>query len=519
MPTTADFFQSRLDVMVDFNHPLVVLASRLPWAQIEAEISKYFPSTRATLTVGNSVTAATDISAVTGTLFDVHADADSDTTDLSALSLFAHAASHIKPSLAGRPRIDRRLLISLILLKNTFNMSDEERVTQWSENYCWQYFSGRETLTTKLPCDAAQISRFRTAIGVEGLNALLKYTINTAVAIGAIDKAEFETVIVDSTVQQKAIAYPVDSRLYEIARIKLVKGAKTLGIKPKQTYATVGPGYKFKAGRYAHARQFKRLRSVLKSQRTMLGRLIRDIERKIISQGIVASLPMTAFQDKLVLIKKLHQQRRADKNKVHALHAPEAECIGKGKARSRYEFGVKFQIVVTQKQGLIVGAMTFPGKPYDAHTLPAQVAQTNALLSAVGVAPATWIGDLAYRHKATATAMPEINIIQRGRIKSLTKAERMLLRRRQSIEPIIGHLKSDHRLDRCHLKGALGDAMHGVCCAIGFNVRWLLRKIAIHGVRWLFLRINLLQLWMQCGLNRAMIWRLQIVGGAGGWNA
>jgi IS5 family transposase len=171
----------------------------------------------------------------------------------------------------------------------------------------------------------------------------------------------------------------------------------------------------------------------------------------------------------------LRTQRKGDKNKLYALHAPEVECISKGKARKRYEFGVKASIAVTHQSGLVVGARTFPGNPYDGHTLNAQLEQVQILLEDVGVKPRQAVVDLGYR--GVDAANPGVEILHRGRWKSMTTQQRQWLKRRQAVEPTIGHLKADHRMDRCWLQGAQGDAIHAILCATGYNLRWLLRAI------------------------------------------
>ena len=173
---------------------------------------------------------------------------------------------------------------------------------------------------------------------------------------------------------------------------------------------------------------------------------------------------------------------------LYALHAPEAECISKGKSRNPYEFGVKASIAVSHKQGLIVGARTFPGNPYDGHTLAAQIEQTTTLLQDLGVKPTTAVVDLGYRG---VDHLVPVEIIHRGRFKTMAPQQRRWLKGRQAIEPVIGHLKADHRMDRCWLKGAEGDAIHAVLCAVGFNLRWLLRAVARMGLLALFLLLYL----------------------------
>jgi IS5 family transposase len=246
---TDDFFRSRLDQMIDLRHPLVVLASRMPWSQLETVLSPAFTrqSREGTVIEGEDLFGPTVQMASSGT------------------------------SSAGRPRLPIRLMAALLYLKHAFNLSDEELVARWSENVVWQYFSGLDYYTPKLPCDATQIGRFRSAIGEAGVEELLKATIDTAVQTKAVRPSEFERVIVDSTVQEKAIAHPVDSRLLEIARAEVVQAAKQLGITLKQTFVKEGQALRRKAGGYAHARQFNRLRRTVKRQRTILGIVLREV--------------------------------------------------------------------------------------------------------------------------------------------------------------------------------------------------------------------------------------------------
>ena len=226
------------------------------------------------------------------------------------------------------------------------------------------------------------------------MEELLKTTIEAAVAMKAIRPAEFERVIVDSTVQPKAIAYPVDARLLEIARHQVVKAAKAAGIALKQTFAREGGQLRRRAGGYAHTRQFKRMHKVLRRQRTVLGRLIREVQRKLPGVGKISEKLRHKLETVLERADILHRQKPKGKNKLHAMHAPEVECISKGKARQRYEFGVKTSIVCTHRQGLVVGARTFAGNPYDGHVLNAQLEQTGILLQDVGRRPREVIVDL-----------------------------------------------------------------------------------------------------------------------------
>jgi IS5 family transposase len=457
---TADFFRPRLAEMIDLRHPLAVLASRLPWVQIEAALAPHFARQ---MREGRAV--AQD--------------------DLFGPSLQIAGAG---VAAAGRPRLPIRLMASLLYLKHAYKLSDEELVERWAENVVWQHFSGMTFYEPRLPCDATQIGRFRSALGEAGVEELLKATIDTAVASRTIKPAEFERVIVDTTVQEKAVAHPVDSRLLEIARHKVVAAAKRAGIALKQTFIKEGKTLRRRAGGYAHAKQFKRLRKVVKRQRTILGIVLREVARKMGQAAADGNaLALNSLRELMQRAERIRTQRPKDKNKLYALHAPEVECIGKGKARRPYEFGVKVSVAVTHKQGLVVGARSFTGNPYDGHTLAEQLEQVKILTEDTGASPKQAVVDLGFR--GVDAANPGIDIIHRGRFKSLTDPQRRWLKRRQAVEPAIGHLKHDNGMDRCWLKGQTGDALHAVLCAAGFNIRWLLRAMVRLGLKGLYLRL------------------------------
>ena len=466
---TEDFFSARLDHMIDLRHPLAVLASRMPWQQIEASVSHLLSR-----------------KARTGTA-------------LPDLDLFGEQVTRVaRLSNAGRPRVPLRTMIALLYLKHAFNESDEGVVERWADSPRWQFFSGMAYFEDRAPCDATTLVKFRRLLGEEGVEELLAQTVNLAVSAKLIPAAALATVVVDSTVQEKAVAHPTDSRLLETARAKLVDAAKDAGIELKQTFAKEGQHLSFKAGRYAHARQFKRMRSVIKRQRTVVGRLVREVERKA---GVVGGAVLTSLKEALSKAQRIADQSRSRKNidgvpKLYAWHAPEVECISKGKARQPYEFGVKVGIAMTLKHNLIVGAKAFAGNPFDGHTLREQLEQAAILMQDTGMKPTTAYVDLGYR--GVDADNPGIDIKHRGKKKTLTPQEWKLLKRRQAIEPVIGHLKSDNGMDRCHLKGQQGDSLHAVLCAAGYNIRWLMRMMAKKGVAFLW-RLYLCLRWVVNG--------------------
>ena len=298
--STPDFFRARLDQMIDLRHPLAVLARRMPWDRIERELMPL-------LAHKNRPGVARQVFSLFGPSVQI-------------------AGSGI--SNAGRPRLPIRLMVALLYLKHAYNESDESLVERWSQDVYFQYFSGMEYFEPRFPCDATQIGRFRTAIGEAGVEEILKATIDTAVSSKAIKPAEFERVIVDTTVQEKAVAFPTDSRLLEIARYQVVKAAKAAGISLKQTLADEGKSLRRRAGGYAHAKQFKRLRRTLKRQRTVLGIVMREVRGKMVNLD-PQHLAVIRLETVLERAHRLRTQQPKDKNKLYAMHAPEVECIGK----------------------------------------------------------------------------------------------------------------------------------------------------------------------------------------------
>lgn len=169
---------------------------------------------------------------------------------------------------------------------------------------------------------------------------------------------------------------------------------------------------------------------------------------------------------------RILSQRTKDKNKLYALHAPEVECIRKGKAITPYEFGVKVSIATTLKEGLVVGMRSMPGNPYDGHTLAETLEQVGILAEHK---PITAIVDRGYR----GVQIEGVRILMSGQRRGITKTLKAMIKRRSAIEPTIGHMKMDGRLGRNPLQGALGDAIHAVMCGAGHNMRLILAKLRL----------------------------------------
>jgi IS5 family transposase len=267
---------------------------------------------------------------------------------------------------------------------------------------------------------------------------------------------------------EKNIAYPTDARLYEKARAKLVALAQEAGITLRQTYARKAPALAMQVGRYAHARQFKRMRKALRTLKGYTGRVMRDLRRQLalIPSGVLRE----TILDTLVLVSRLLHQPTKGSGKIYALHEPDVDCISKGKARVRYEFGTKVSIATTIEEGFVIGIRAMPGNPYDGHTLAEALEQVEILTDQ---RPALAVVDRGYRGHGVEKTKVLISGTKRG----LTPKLKKLLRRRSAIEPEIGHMKSDGRLVRCPLKGLRGDAIFAVLCGCGHNIRKILRYL------------------------------------------
>lgn len=408
-----DLFRARLVEIIDMRHALVKLAALIDWEFFEREWAEFFPSE------------------------------------------------------AGRPATPSRLVAGLLYLQHAYDLSDEAVVARWVENPYYQHFCGETFFQHRAPIDPSSLTRWRNRIGEEGAEWLLTKTIEAGRTSGAVDDKSFERVSVDTTVMEKNIAYPTDARLYERARQKLVALAREAGVDLRQSYARLAPRLALQVGRYAHAKQFKRMRKALKKLKGYTGRVMRDLRRYL--SGIPAGALRENICDALVLTGRLLAQKPKDKNKIYSLHESEVDCISKGKAHVRYEFGTKVSVAATINEGFIIGARSMPGNPYDGHTLADALDQVEVLTD---IRPSLAVVDRGYRgHGVTRT-----RVLISGMRKGISPMLAKLLRRRNAIEAEIGHMKTDGRLTRSPLKGTAGDAIFAVLCACGHN----LRKILAH---------------------------------------
>ncbi len=370
----------------------------------------------------------------------------------------------------GQPPLPTRLVAGLLILKHMHNLSDEVLCARWVENPYYQHFCGEESFCHKLSFDRSSLTRWRQRLGEAQLSALIQESLSVAHKTGALSTKDLERVAVDTTVQPKNVAFPTDARLMHKAIVMLARLARKHDVPLRQSYVRVAKRATLMAGRYAHAKQFKRQNRELRFLRTRLGRLIRDIRRKTAHDEELRE----AFAIPLSRAEQVRRQRQRQRGwKLYSLHAPEVECIGKGKARAPYEFGSKVSIAipVTKPKGgqFVLHAKALHGNPYDGHTLGPVVADMEAL---TGVEARRIHVDKGYRghnhpHK--------FRVWISGQVRRVTKAIRREMKRRAAVEPVIGHVKADHRMERNYLKGRDGDRANAVLAAAGYNFSLLIR--------------------------------------------
>lgn len=410
---SGDLFRERLDAIIDMRHPLVRLGALMPWADFDESFGKFY-----------------------------------------------------KP--LGRPAKPTRLMVGLHYLKHSYDLSDEETVDRWVENPYWQVFCGFEFFQHDLPIDPSLMTRWRGRVGPEAMEEVLKASVVVALKTKTVKPSSLERVTIDTTVQPKAIAHPTDSRLYLKALLLLVRQARKADIKLRQSHTRLARRAAAKAGRYAHAKQFKRMRRELKRLKTYLGRVFRDVSRKIAGDAELEA----RFARLLGLVERLLAQQPKDKMKLYSLHAPEVVCIAKGKAHRPYEFGCKVGLAATNREGLFLAAEAFEGNPYDGHTLKATAARAEAM---TGVTIERIYADKGYRgHDYDGAA----KVMLSGHKRGLTPTMKRELKRRSAIEPMIGHAKCDGRLGRNWLLGPDGDKINALLAAVGHNLRLILRRLA-----------------------------------------
>ena len=409
-PSQLNLLPQRLQDLVNPRHSLYKLSRRIPWDELEKYFSKHYHH-------------------------------------------------------SGRPAKPIRLMVSLLILKQLYNLSDESIVERWVENPYYQFFSGETVFQWEFPCHPTDLVYFRKRIGKKGVEKILKVSIELHGK-----KAHEAEVLVDTTVQEKNITFPTDTKLYKRVIEHCVGIAGKEGILLRQSYKRTTKKLMLAQRFRHHPKNRKKALSAQRKLKTIAGRLVRELERKLPAASL-----LTYAQD-IEIYKRILSQEKKSKNKIYSIHEPQVYCISKGKDHKKYEFGSKSSIVMTKNSGIIVGAVSFSKNIYDGHTLPEALKQSGEL---VGRRAKMAICDRGYRGKrivdGTRIEMPKKPLKLASAYEK--RKARKRFRRRAGIEPVIGHLKSDFRLLRNYLKGSVGDSINLMLAAAAYNFKKLMRQL------------------------------------------
>ena len=375
----------------------------------------------------------------------------------------------------GRPSIPVRTMVGLTFLKYMFALSDQEVLDNWVENPYWQYFCGGEFFEHEPPTDQTVMSRWRKRAGETGVTDMISETLASAVRNKVAKARDFERVNVDTTVQEKNVRFPTDARTLDRARERIVAVGEKLGIGFRRNYVRKGKTMLRRHSGYVKAKQFNRAENVVRAMKQYLRNVVDDAEHcTVVPKSVGQMVQLAKLVELVKLSKKLIAQDKdtPGKDKIYSVHEPQVECIAKGKAHKRYEFGVKAGFVTAARTNWVLGAAALPGNPYDGNTLAQMLKQAEEIS---GVKPQHAYCDLGYRgHDYEGDC--DVQVVNRFR-KRKPRAILRWWKRRSAIEPVIGHVKSDHYMERNMLAGAAGDKLNAMLAAVGFNLVKLMRGL------------------------------------------
>ena len=435
--------------MLDSKDPLIILADNFPWLKVESELSQHYSG-------------------------------------------------------IGRPPKPIRLMVGLLLLKQLENLSDENVVLQWKRNPYFQYFCGFDEYTPAIPCHATELVKFRNRIGKDGFEYIFKMSVEMHG-----DLAEEPQVVIDSTVQESNITFPTDGKLAIKIIIHLHKIAKAENIKLRRSFIKEIKQLRIMLRFFKHPKKIKKAFGAMKRLRAIAKIIMRDIERKFDGDTDLIEI----YKEQFELYLKILSQEKNTPNKIYSLHELDAYAINKGKDHKGYEFGTKASIATTMNSGIIVGVAAHKTNIGDVNTLD-EVIENIHKNRETPVDEA--VCDRGYRGRKTVSnnytsfnlaiiAIAMIFVMTRKNIeyqilsillnsmrlaystqisipgtvlkrdtKKQLEEKRIKFRRRAAIEPVIGHLKSDHRMARNYLRGFKGDEINLLLAASAFNLKkWM----------------------------------------------
>ena len=383
-------------------------------------------------------------------------------------------------SSCGRKAKPVRLMVGLLLLKQMYNLSDERLIEMWCENPYFQVFCGIKIFQWNPPCDPSDLTYFRKRIGENGIESILKISIEIHG-----DKALEKEIIVDTTVQVKNITFPTDTKLYLKIIWRCLKIAKAEDVHLRRSYKNELKSL-IRDARFDKSKEGQQKAEVAKKRIKEIARLlIQEVYKKLLKRNI------DKYNDDFDRYTRIINQTKDDTNKIYSLHEHEVKCIKKGKSHVEYEFGSKASVAVTSDSGIIVSAKVFSDNRHDSKTLQPVLDQVESM---TGQLPEIVIADRGYRgyekYKDVELVIPKAP--KQSDSESVKCKAKERCKRRNAIEPIIGHLKTDFRLCRNFLKGVYGDIVNLIMAAAAFNCKKWMRLWAERPLLYLFADIALI---------------------------
>ena len=362
----------------------------------------------------------------------------------------------------GRPALSIRFMVGCLLLKRIYNLGDETLAKAWVMNPYMQYFCGEAHFQHAFPCDPSDFVHFRKRIGQEGVAKIFTYSVELHQLDGRVRQVNSDT-----TVQENNVSFPTDAKLTKKVIDRCNHIALTEGIDQRQSYLRVSKQLVQDSYFGHHPRRAKKARKARKKLRTIAGRLLRELQRKLPEERY------PPYREQIELYWKVVKQQRGDSDKVYSLHKPYTACIAKGKAHKKYEFGNKVGLMTHPTRRVILAIKAFEGNPHDSKTIAPLLEQMQAHEQNL---PKEVIYDRGGRGIKEALGVKITTPSKPKGSDGEAKKRRMRrrFRRRAGIEPIIGHLKTDHRMAQNYLHGEESAQMNAYLVAAGWNMKkWM----------------------------------------------
>jgi len=406
-----DFFKPLLTDFIDLTHELILLSNKIDWDYFEQDFAQYYSNT-------------------------------------------------------GQPAMPIRLMVGSLLLKRIYNLSDERLCEAWAMNPYMQYFCGMAHFEHQFPCDPSDFVHFRKRIGESGVEKIFAYSV---LLFGTQAKEKVQ--LSDTTVSENNTTYPTDSKLAKKIIDKCNKIAYNEGVVQRQSYVRVSKQLVRDTHNRTHPKRYKKAKKADAKLKTIAGRLLRELERKI-PQDV-----LKCYQEEFNLYWKVLQQKRRDKDKTYSLHKPFTACIAKGKAHKKYEFGTKVGLTTTYNSLIITAIKSFDGNPHDSKTIEPLLDQ---MVSTINYTPEEIVYDRGGKGqkqiKNTKISTPDYRPLKRY-TEYQKRIKRKKFRRRAAIEPVIGHLKTDFRLNQNYLWGEQSSQINAFLAATGWNLKKMMKQL------------------------------------------